>query len=62
MAFTYQKMIAMMAVRNCYLSGSAIPVIAKQAGKSTTTIRRWLKDTHTLLRPGDEPRTRGERA
>lgn len=43
--FTYQKMIAMMAAATCWVSGASIADIAKQAGKSQATIRRWIKLT-----------------
>ena len=33
----------MLAARNCFNSGMSINQIAKQAKKSPSTIRRWLK-------------------
>jgi len=34
-----------MAARNLYLAGVTVREIAQQAGKSPTTIRRWLKSS-----------------
>lgn len=45
MVFTFQRCCALLAARNLYLAGVTVREIAQQAGKSPTTIRRWLKVT-----------------
>jgi uncharacterized protein YerC len=37
-----KRMTDMLAVRNCFNSGLSVQDLAKQTGKSVTTIRRWL--------------------
>ena len=50
MAFTFQKMCAMLAAKNCYEDGQEISEIAKSAKKSPAVIRRWLKGSGTRMR------------
>lgn len=39
----YRRMVQLLAARNCYESGAEVKDLATQTGKSTTTIRRWLR-------------------
>lgn len=39
----YERVCTITAVRRGYNAGQSVPELAKLAGKSTTTIRRWLK-------------------
>ena len=38
----FTKLCSMLAARRCYNSGQTVAQIAKSAGKSEATIRRWL--------------------
>jgi predicted transcriptional regulator len=40
---TFQKMCARLAAIRCREAGQSVKEIAISAGKSETTIRRWLK-------------------
>lgn len=43
MNFTFQRMCAMLAAKNCYESGQSVKQIALSAKKSPKIIRRWLE-------------------
>jgi transposase len=49
----FEKVCAMLAAKHCYLSGTSVKEIAKQANKSPSTIYKWLKITKTKLNPNN---------
>lgn len=42
----FQTVCARLAAYNCYVNGVSVREIAKQAGKSATTIRKWLRSVN----------------
>jgi len=52
MKFTFKRMCAMLAARNCYESGMSVKTIAGQAKVSERVVRKWLKDSNTRMRAG----------
>jgi len=40
---SFKRMCALLAAKRCYEAGQSVRQIAKSAGKSPSTIRRWLK-------------------
>jgi hypothetical protein len=48
MNFTYHRMTALLAARNCFNAGATVAEIAASAKKHPSTIRRWLKITEHM--------------
>ena len=40
-----QRICTLLAARRCYNAGQSVKEIAKSAGKSVSTIYRWLKES-----------------
>lgn len=45
MKLNYNRICVLLAMRNCYNSGTSVKDLAKFANKSTSTIYKWLKLT-----------------
>jgi transposase-like protein len=49
---TYHDICNRMAAARCYNDGQSVQHIARSAGKSTTTVYKWLRDAWHLVQYG----------
>jgi transposase-like protein len=52
---TFHGVCAMLAARHLYNAGVAVSEIARQAGRSRSTIVRWIKTTGVVRMHGRKP-------